>query len=141
MKASDWFVWSNGGAGTVALGVYIPNVEQFLSGRTNGIHGSTSLSDSDTRDASSNKLFSKGLNSNMQANNLTYRSSYVTATSYTAPGVNNKMKEYVQIEYSYVVSVNTLTNVEKQFKALEKSGKIDNSGLDAWARADKIWIQ
>ena len=141
MKASDWFVWSNGGAGTVALGVYIPNVEQFLSGRTNSIHGSTSLSDSSTRDASSNTLFSKGLNSNMQANDLTYRSSYVNATSYTAPGVNNKMKEYVQIEYSYVVSVNTLTNVEKQFKALEKSGKIDNSGLDAWARTDKSWIK
>jgi len=84
----------------------------------------------------------------MQPIDLTYKSAYVSNTSYTAPGVLYRMEAYVPIEYTYVLCVDTVTNIRNTFKAIKEKGTVTNAGadgyyqkvgLDAWARADKKW--
>ena len=147
-KLENWFAWANGSdENAFGMGMYIPNVMQFTSGRTEDTAGSTSLADECNRDAlTNNVLLKKGLMSNMQAIELSYKSAYVTSTSYTAPGVNVRMEAYVPIEYSYVICLDTVANIRSKFQEIDEKGKITNAGnsyekvgLDAWARADKAW--
>ena len=141
----EWIAWANDANGSVALGMYIPNVNRFVSGRS---QTSTSASGSNTN-ANDNYLKSLGLMSNMQPIQYTYQSCYVQNTSYTAPGVSFKMEAYVPIEYTYVLSVNDITTIRSQFKDIHDKGKVTNAGsqqgqkvgLDAWARSDKMWTQ
>ena len=99
--------------------------------------------------ARSNRLSSKGLMSNMQSILRTYQSCYVGNTSYTAPGIELRMEAYKAIDYTYVLSVNNIDTIRQQFKDIHDTGKVTNAGmrqgdkvgLDAWARADKIWTQ
>ena len=143
-KVEEWFAWANGGNGSaIGLGMYIPNVYSFTSGRTNA---SIAYSTSANKNSSSNLLKSKGLMSNMQPIKYAYQGAYVSNTSYTAPGVLFRMEAYVPIEYSYVLCVNTVDNIRSTFKGIKDSGKVTNAGnsyekvgLDAWARADKQW--
>ncbi|MBQ8405150.1 MAG: hypothetical protein IJX09_00725 [Clostridia bacterium] len=143
-KVEEWFAWANGGDGdAIGLGMYIPNVYSFTSGRTNT---SIAYSTSANKNSSSNLLKSKGLMSNMQPIKYAYQGAYVSNTSYTAPGVQFRMEAYVPIEYSYVLCVNTVDNIRSTFKGIRDSGKVTNAGnsyekvgLDAWARADKQW--
>ena len=141
----EWVAWANDASGSVALGIYIPNVNRFLSGRTQ-----TAVTASGNNiNSSDNLLKSKGLISNMQAISYSYQSTYVQNTSYTAPGVIFRMEAYVPIEYTYVLAVNDITTIRSQFKAIHDSGKVTNAssqagvkaGLDAWARQDKVWTQ
>ena len=142
----EWVAWANDASGSVAFGMYIPNVDRFTSGRSQ-----TSISTGTTANvnAKSNELKSKGLMSNMQAINYTYQGAYVQNTSYTAPGISFRMAAYVPIEYTYVLAVNDINTVRSQFKAIHDTGKVTNAGmkqgdkvgLDAWARDDKIWTQ
>ena len=143
-KVEEWFAWANGGDGNaIGLGMYIPNVYSFTSGR-----GSTSIaySTSGNKNANSNVLKEKGLMSNMQPIKYAYQSAYVSNTSYTAPGVRFRMEAYKPIEYSYVLCVNTVDNIRSTFKSIKDNGTITNAGngyekvgLDAWARQDKMW--
>ena len=144
-KVEEWFAWANGDNGNAfALGMYIPNVGRFTSGRA---RTETSLSNSLNRDAKSdNVLSSKGLMSNMQPIEYTYQSAYVSNTSYTAPGIDFRMEAYKSIEYSYVICLGTVDSIRETFKEIKENGTITNSGngnqkvgLDAWARADKAW--
>lgn len=142
----DWFAWANGNSGSsIALGMYIPNVDRFTSGRSTT---SNAKSASGNNDANSNKLKTKGLMSNMQPISKSYQGAYVGNTSYTAPGIDFRMEAYKPIEYTYVIAVDTVNNVRSMFKAIKDSGKVTNAGdgyqkvgLDAWARADKAWTQ
>ncbi len=143
-KHGDWFAWANGNdENAMALGMYIPNVERFTSGRT---ATSTACSVANNVNARENALSTRGLMSNMQEIEYSYQGAYVFNTSYTAPGVTVRMEEYKTIEYSYVISVNTIKTIQSQFDDLAESGKVTNAGngfdkvgLDAWARADKRW--
>lgn len=168
-KVEDWFAWANGGNGNaIGLGMYIPNVNRYTSGRSNtstayytdtnfqnsnakpvdnykkyGSFGSSQVSDLAQR---GNILADKGMMSNMQEIKYTYQSAYVSNTSYTAPGVDFRMEAYVPIEYSYVLCVDTVNNIRSTFKGIKDNGTITNAGssyervgLDAWARADKKW--
>lgn len=143
-KVENWFAWANGGDGNaLGLGMYIPNVFAFTSGRSSA---GTANSTSSNRNSGTNILDEKGLMSNMQPIKYSYQSAYVGNTSYTAPGINFRMEAFVSIEYSYVLCVDTVNNIRNTFKAIEESGSITNAGngyekvgLDAWARADKMW--
>ena len=155
----EWVAWANDTAGTVALGIYIPNVERFLSGRSetsssvtykySWITGVYAASGAANGEAQNNLLSQKGLMSNMPAPVSEYDSVYVSNTSYTAPGIRIKMEAYVPIEYTYVLSVNDIETIRNQFKDIHDSGKVTNAGskagdrvgLDAWDRADKLWTQ
>ena len=124
--------------------MYIPNVERLTSGRA---RTETSLSNSLNRDAlSDNVLSKKGLLSNMQPIELTYKSAYVSNTSYTAPGIDFRMEAYKSIEYSYVICLGSVDYIRDTFKDIRDKGTVTNAGaayekvgLDAWARADKKW--
>ena len=171
-KVEDWFAWANGGNGDAfGMGMYIPNVNRYTSGRS---YNSTAYY-TDTNFQNSNALpvdeytewswssFSnvsmvtefaqrgniladKGMLSNMQPIKYTYQSAYVSNTSYTAPGIDYRMEAYKSIEYSYVICLDTVTNIRNTFKGIKDTGKVTNAGngyekvgLDAWARADKAW--
>ena len=142
----EWVAWANDQYGSIALGIYIPNITRFVSGRYET--AVTTALDSNVN-AKSNRLSSKGLMSNMQPILRTYQSCYVGNTSYTAPGIELRMEEYKTIDYTYVLSVNDINTVRSQFKEIHDSGKVTNAGnrqgdkvgLDSWARADKMWTQ
>ena len=61
-----------------------------------------------------------------------YTSCYVGNTSYTAPIVNVRMKEYVPLSYTYVVAVDYLPIMRSAFKNINEAGIITNKGLEAW---------
>ena len=142
----EWVAWANDHLGSVALGLYIPNVTRFVSGR---YETAVTTATSSNVNATSNLLKSKGLMSNMPSVIRTYQSCYVTNTSYTAPGVEFRMEAYKPITYTYVLSVNDINTIRSQFKAIHDAGRVTNAGskqgdkvgLDAWARGDKIWTQ
>ena len=145
-KIEEWFAWANGGdENAFALGVYIPNVDRFTSGRSTT---STNQYASGNNNASDNVLKSKGLMSNMQSIIKSYQSTYVGNTSYTAPGINFRMEAYKSIDYTYVIALNDVKTIRETFKSIKdnetvtnagQAGKYEKVGLDAWARADKQW--
>jgi hypothetical protein len=140
----EWFAWANGGNGSAfALGMYIPNVERLTSGRSTV---STNQYDSGNNNASSNILFEKEIESNMPDSRKSWESAYVGNTSYTAPGIDFRMEAYKPIEYSYVICLGTVDTIRSTFKEIKDNGTVTNAGngyekvgLDAWARADKMW--
>ena len=142
----EWVAWANDASGSVALGMYIPNINRFTSGRA---QTSVTTYTSANVNAGSNYLKKKNLMSNMPAISYSYQSTYVQNTSYTAAGVSFRMEAYVPIEYTYVLAVNDINTIRSQFKAIYESGKVTNAssqagvkaGLDAWARQDKVWTQ
>ncbi len=171
-KVEDWFAWANGGDGNaIGLGMYIPNVSRYTSGRSNtstAYYTDTNFQNSNALPVDNytewswssfknvdmvtdfaergNILADKGLMSNMQEIKYTYQSAYVSNTSYTAPGVDFRMEAYKSIEYTYVLCVDTVTNIRNTFKDIKDKGTVTNAGngyekvgLDAWARADKKW--
>ncbi len=50
----------------------------------------------------------------------------------TAPVVSVRMKEYVPLSYSYVVAVDYLDIMRKDFKEIYEKGEMTNLGLKAW---------
>jgi hypothetical protein len=73
----------------------------------------------------------------MDAVDYEYMSCYVQNTSYTAPTIHFKMENYVPLTYSYVVAVDTISNMRNIFQTIENSGSLKNEGLDVWDRNDK----
>ncbi len=146
----NWFAWASGGTmDSIGVGVYIPNTAQFTSGRSAtttyfGVMGNTTKTiykiNRNANVSSSeycNQLYKKNLLSNMDAVDYEYMSCYVQNTSYTAPSIAYKMENYVPLAYSYVVAVDTISNMRSTFQALEQAGSLRNEGLDAWDRNDK----
>ena len=125
------------------MGVYIPNVSRFTSGRSKRSNAKLT---SGNNNSSSNLLKSKGLMSNMQSISQSFQGAYVSNTSYTAPGIDFRMEAYVPIEYSYVICLDTISKIRTTFKQIKDNGTVTNAGnsyekvgLDAWARSDKQW--
>ena len=106
----EWVAWSNDHLGSVALGIYIPNITRFVSGR---YETAVTTATSSNVNAKSNRLNSKGLLSNMQSILRTYQSCYVGNTSYTAPGIELRMEAYKTIDYTYVLSVNNINTIRQ----------------------------
>lgn len=153
-KVEDWFAWANGGDGNaIGLGMYIPNVARFTSGRSNtstAYYTDANFQNSNAKPVDNytewswssfknvdmvtdlaergNILADKGMMSNMQEIKYTYQSAYVSNTSYTAPGVDFRMEAYVPIEYSYVLCVDTVANIRSTFKGIKNNGTITNAG-------------
>ena len=75
-----------------------------------------------------------------------WESCYVFNSSYTAPSTAYRMEEYKTMQYSYVISVNSVATIRSQFQDIYESGALTNGGkvgekigLDTWARMDKPW--
>jgi hypothetical protein len=151
-KYENWYAWSADNKGSFALGMYIPNVCNFSS---NVINTSNSLSEERNANAN-NKGHSKvcpiwtGNGTEMLYNYANIRagweSCYVFNDSYTAPSTACRMEEYKTMQYSYVISVNSVATIRSQFNGIYDSGALTNGGkvgekigLDAWARMDKPW--
>ena len=147
----NWFAWATGGTmDSIGVGVYIPNTAMFTSGRsaTTTAFGESGQSTTKmiyqlNRNANvtssnyCNQLYKKDLLSNMDAVDYEYMSCYVQNTSYTAPSIAFKMENYVPLAYSYVIAVDTISNMRNTFQALEQAGSLKNEGFDAWDRNDK----
>lgn len=147
----NWFAWATGGTvDSIGVGVYIPNTAMFTSGRsaTTTAFGESGVSTTkmiyklnrganDSSHDYYNQLMAKDLLSNMDTIDYEYMSCYVQNTSYTAPSIAFKMQEYVPLSYSYVIAVDTISNMRSTFQALEESGSLNNNGFDAWDRNDK----
>lgn len=153
-KVEDWFAWANGGDGNAfGMGVYIPNVDRFTSGRSNpstayytdiNFQNSNALPVDDYKEWNwssfsnvsmvtehaqrGNILADKKMLSNMQPIEYTYQSAYVSNTSYTAPGINFRMEAYKKIEYSYVICVDTVNDIRAKFKEIKDNGTVTNAG-------------
>ena len=122
----DWFAWVNDQ--DFGVGVYVPGAETYVSGR-NDVESSFSIHNNQT--AYESKMVTDYL-FNKKEPTSKYTSCYVGNTSYTAPVVGVRMKEYVAISYSYVVAVNYLDIMRKDFKAIYEKGEMTNQGLKAW---------
>ena len=151
-KYENWFAWSIDAEGTFALGMYIPNVCNFSS---SVIVSSDSLEEAKNANAN-NKGHSwvcpvwTGNGGTMLYDYADIRagweSCYVFNSSYTAPSTAYRMEEYKTMQYSYVISLNSVETIRSQFQSIEQSGMLTNGGkigekigLDAWARMDKPW--
>lgn len=122
----DWFAWVNDE--DFGVGVYVPNAGAYISGRNNsGRH----ISHPNNSDAKYSKMANDYLY-NKPAPTSAYTSCYVGNTSYTAPIVNVRMKEYVPLSYTYVVAVDYLPIMRSAFKNINEAGIITNKGLEAW---------
>lgn len=122
----DWFAWVNDE--DFGVGVYVPNAGAYISGRNNSGRHISHPHNSDTK-------YSKMANDylyNKPAPTSAYTSCYVGNTSYTAPIVNVRMKEYVPLSYTYVVAVDYLPIMRSAFKNINEAGIITNKGLEAW---------
>jgi hypothetical protein len=122
----DWFAWVNDK--DFGVGVYVPGATEYVSGR-NDVYSATNVKNNRTAYESKmavDYLFNKKGPTSM------YTSCYVGNTSYTAPVVSVRMKEYVPLSYSYVVAVNYLDIMRKDFKAIYEKGEMTNQGLKAW---------
>ena len=122
----DWFAWVNDEE--FGVGVYVPGAADYVSGR-NDIESLFSVYNNQT--AYESKMATDYL-FNKKAPTSKYTSCYVGNTSYTAPVVAVRMKEYVPLSYTYVVAVNYLDIMRKDFKSIYEKGEMTNQGLKAW---------
>ena len=122
----DWFAWLNDE--DFGVGVYIPNAGAYISGRNNS---GRNISHHNNSDALNSKMATQYLY-NKPAPTSEYTSCYVGNTSYTAPIVNVRMKEYVPMNYTYIVAVDYLPVMRAAFKNVNEAGVITNKGLEAW---------
>lgn len=124
----NWFAWLNDDADPFGVAVYIPNTGYYASGRS---EPSCSASNSANKNASSAPMV-QNLLYNKQAASYTNMSCYVRNTSYTAPTLNVKMKEYVPLSYEYVIAVDRLSVFRPLFKTYYQNNLFANTSLNAW---------
>ena len=122
----DWFAWVNDEF--FGVGVYVPGAAEYHSGRNDTLSISSLYNN---RNAANSPMANQFLY-NKKAPTSIYTSCYVGNTSYTAPVVGVKMKEYVALSYSYVISVDYLDVIRSNFKKVYESGTVLNEGLKAW---------
>ena len=137
--AEGWFAWVNdddlvekNGAivgGGFGVGMYIPNTKVFCSGRSNA---STSAEYNGNKNAYKSALVRPEFLFNKAAPTYAQMSCYVGNTSYTAPVVVWRMKEYVEMTYEYAISVDYVGVMREQFKDLYQNQVITNASLDSW---------
>lgn len=128
-SSEGWFAWVN--EEDWGVGVYIPGISNYLSGRaqqtryTNAKIGSTKIN----ANAFNSPMLQTGY---LPTTDSAYTQCYVQNTSYTAPVLEAAMEEYVPLEYTYVIQVDDLENIRRDFNTLEENDAVNNSGLSAW---------
>lgn len=124
----DWFAWLNSDG--FGVGVYIPDVSFYASGRSNA---TTNFSFSGNADAFSSPMGDPNrLKYNKKETTYSYQSCYTRNTSYTAPEILTIMLDFIPFEYSYALSVDYLPIIRNNFKNIYKRKEIDNSSLFVW---------
>lgn len=124
----NWFAWLNDDADPFGVAVYIPRTNYYASGRS-----STSLSTLESLNSNAKKSpMVKNMLYNKPAPSCDYDPCYTSNTSYTAPTLNVRMKEYVALSYQYAVAVDNLSNFRQIFKEYYEAGLYSNTGLTAW---------
>ena len=121
-----WFAWVNDN--NFGVGVYVPGTDVFVSGRSNS---STSMKLNINGDAYDSPLTNDYRYNKPEATSK-YTSCYVRNTSYTAPVVVWRMRSYVPMQYTYVMSVDYVDVMRQQFKDLDQNNVVDNSMLSSW---------
>ena len=121
--SEGWFAWVN--EDDYGIGMYVPGIPFYASGRSTT---TTSASESLNSDAHESSM----LTEYRPKNTSNYSQCYVRNTDYTAPVITTTMDNYVPLEYSYAIRINTVDNLRNSFKAMDQNGTIDNSGLSAW---------
>lgn len=122
----EWFAWVNDN--DFGVGVYIPGAGAYVSGRNDK---TSDIAVKNNCTAYEGKMATQFLY-NKAAPTSKYTSCYVGNTSYTAPVVNVRMKEYVALSYTYVLAVDYLDIMRGNFKEIHDAGTITNEGLKAW---------
>lgn len=128
VHAEDWFAWTNDQK--FGVGVYVPGMGSFVSGRVNA---SKNISNPSNCDAYQSPMTDpdKYLFNKVEATSP-YTNCYVMNSCYTAPVMVATMREYVPLEYTYVVSVDFVTAMRGQFKKVATTKEVVNDGLKAW---------
>lgn len=128
----DWFAWVNDDEmedlGGFGVGMYIPNIITFHSGRSNA---STHISLGINKDAFESPC---ALDYRFNKAPATYRymSCYTRNTSYTAPVVSWRMRTYQPMTYGYAVVVDYVKAMRQQFKDIALNEMINNETLHDW---------
>lgn len=124
----DWFAWVN--EDRFGVGMYIPEVTIFASGRSSSSKNVTESKNVDAFDSpmgNTNKL-----RYNKKEAYYNFQSCYTRNTDYTAPEISTVMVDYVPFEYSYALCVDYLDVIRNNFKNLYKNKKIDNKSMNLW---------
>lgn len=127
----EWFAWLN--QDDFGVGVYVPGVDRFSSGRSNP---SRNVSIGINNDAKTSPMTKEFRHNRPNAVNE-YTSCYTRNTSYTAPGVSVIMRGYIPMSYKYVICVDDITAIRNNFIQLNKQGEIKSfntgkEGFKAW---------
>lgn len=133
--SEDWFGWTN--SEDFGVGVYIPGATYYSSGRSavgTGIESKSPEGLMLNKGAYDSKMTNE-FQFNKPGASCDFDPCYVRNVSYTAPVKAVKMKEYIPLEYTYVVAVDYLQVFREQFKDLYESKEVSDfneKGLNAW---------
>lgn len=130
--SEDWFAWTNDD--DFGVGVYIPGATYYSSGRS---VASTKIDAVNPENVAVN---SGAMDSPMAAEfrynkpqvQSDYQSCYVKNTSYTAPVKAVTLKNYIPLEYQYVVAVDFVDIFRESFRTIHDNKEILNEGLKNW---------
>lgn len=122
----DWFAWTNDKL--FGVGVYIPGTDTYASGRSNVTTHKNYIGNKNAIGSPSNTTY----RNNKPEATSPYTSCYTGNTSYTAPVVSWTMKTYEPMTYEYVISVDYVDVMRKQFEDIYESGDLTNETLSAW---------
>ena len=130
----DWYAWVNDA--DFGFGIYIPGVDYTVAGRTysqtsypkNALDGLNSDKESNAS-AEGASILEFGY---CETPTSKYSNQYLRNTGYIAPVFASIMQEYVPMEYTYVLTVDKLENIQASFDSLTESGTILNESFDRW---------
>lgn len=124
----DWFAWVNDDK--FGVGMYIPNITYYASGRS---HPSTNVTISVNSDAFTSPMGDPDqLMYNKKECTYPYQSCYTRNTCYTAPEIQTRMLDYIAFEYSYALCVDYLPVIRNSFRNLYRANAINNSSMFVW---------
>lgn len=140
---ADWYAWVNDKntedkSQDFGVGLYIPNTTGCVAGRVFRSRGKdvTEKINSSWKDTYANRgaadapILSKGLSYLNAMQKTEYQNAFVYNTSYTAPMVNAILKDYTSYEYTYVLTADTLDQMETNFNGLKDT--VTNEVLLNW---------
>ncbi len=137
---TDWYAYVNSEASDAfGIGLYIPNVDATVAGRSKPTRRyQISAFNSSTWGATMNAnaddaaILDYGLTYIDNLYQHRYQSCFVQNTSYIAPVCSGTMKGYKGYFYTYVITADTLDQMDDAFTSLKESGEVTNVGLGNW---------
>ena len=149
---TNWYAFVNKEAtsqedsSAFGVGIYIPNVDGTTAGRVVSTRGYRTLLGSDQKhnvNADDAPILNCGLSYiNEMANNAVELGSiwgdvyvqncFVSNASYIAPRCTGYMTGYKDYSYTYVLTADTLNNINASFTAIDESGEVTNESLGNW---------